>query len=69
MMFVLLLSAGKARLCHRNMEMMGAQKFVTHRQITNGCSFELLLWTWLTILHPWHEEEDSTGEPAAYTED
>lgn len=68
-MFVLLLSAGKDRLCNRNMEMMGTQKLLTHGQITNGCGFGLLLWTWLTNLHPWHKEEDSDGEPAAYAED
>lgn len=56
--FLLLLFAGKDRLCNCNMEIMGTLKLkVTHGQITNGCGFELLLWTWLTNLHPWHNEE------------
>lgn len=54
---MLLLSAGKDRLWNYNMEMRGTLKLVTLGQITNGCGFELLLWTWLINLHPWHNEE------------
>lgn len=53
----LLLSAGEDRLFNCNMDMMGTLKLVTRGQITNGCGFELLLRTWLTNLHPWHNEE------------
>lgn len=39
---------------------MGTLKLITRRQITHGCGFEVLLsllWTRLTKLHPWHNEE------------
>lgn len=59
---LLLLFAGKDRLCNCNMEMMGCLELAMRGQITNGCGFELLLLllllrTWLTDLHPRHSEE------------